>query len=155
MQNFLLLKEVAKSDRPILLKRGPSSTLEEWMMAAEYIMDGGNYQVMFCERGIRTFEDYTRNTLDLSMVPALHALSHLPVIVDPSHGTGRWNLVTPMAKAALAAGADGLIIEVHPQPEKALSDGKQSLTPENFSTMMKDLARLSQVLERDLKGVEG
>ncbi len=155
MQNFLLLKEVAKSNRPILLKRGPSSTLEEWMMAAEYIMDGGNYQVMFCERGIRTFEDYTRNTLDLSMVPALHALSHLPVIVDPSHGTGRWNLVTPMAKAALAAGADGLIVEVHPQPEKALSDGKQSLTPENFSTMMKDLARLSQVLERDLKGVEG
>lgn len=155
MQNFLLLKEVAKSNRPILLKRGPSSTLEEWMMAAEYIMDGGNYQVMFCERGIRTFEDYTRNTLDLSMVPALHALSHLPVIVDPSHGTGRWHLVAPMAKAALAAGADGLIVEVHPHPDKALSDGKQSLTPQNFNLMMKDLARLSHVLERDLKGVEG
>ncbi|CAA7602041.1 3-deoxy-8-phosphooctulonate synthase/3-deoxy-7-phosphoheptulonate synthase [Acididesulfobacillus acetoxydans] len=152
MQNFYLLKEVAKVDRPVLLKRGPSSTLEEWMMAAEYIMDGGNYRVMFCERGIRTFEEYTRNTLDLSMVPALHELSHLPVIVDPSHGTGRWNLVAPMAKAALAAGADGLIVEVHPQPEKALSDGKQSLTPENFRLMMRDLSRLAQVLDRELKG---
>lgn len=155
MQNFLLLKEVAKSNRPVLLKRGLSSTLEEWMMAAEYIMDGGNYQVMFCERGIRTFENYTRNTLDLSMVPALHALSHLPVIVDPSHGTGRWHLVAPMAKAALAAGADGLIVEVHPQPDKALSDGKQSLTPENFHLMMQDLANLCKVLDRHLKGVEG
>ncbi|MHB1652282.1 MAG: 3-deoxy-7-phosphoheptulonate synthase [Desulfitobacteriaceae bacterium] len=154
MQNFLLLKEVAKSDRPVLLKRGPSSTLEEWMMAAEYIMDGGNYNVIFCERGIRTFENYTRNTLDLSMVPALHALSHLPVIVDPSHGTGKWHLVSPMAKAALAAGADGLIVEVHPQPEKALSDGKQSLTPDNFQTMMKELARLAKVFDRNLKGVE-
>lgn len=154
MQNFLLLKEVAKTNRPILLKRGPSSTLEEWMMAAEYIMDGGNYQVIFCERGIRTFENYTRNTLDLSMVPALHTLSHLPVIVDPSHGTGRWNLVAPMSKAALAAGADGLIVEVHPRPEKALSDGKQSLTPENFTNMMKDLNILAQALGRSLKGVE-
>lgn len=153
MQNFYLLKEVAKVNRPVLLKRGPSSTLEEWMMAAEYIMDGGNYQVMFCERGIRTFEDYTRNTLDLSMVPALHTLSHLPVIVDPSHGTGRWNLVAPMANAALAAGADGLMVEVHPQPEKALSDGKQSLTPDNFQKMMKDLARLAQVLDREMKEV--
>lgn len=117
-------------------------------------MDGGNYQVMFCERGIRTFENYTRNTLDLSMVPALHALSHLPVIVDPSHGTGRWDLVSPMSKAAIAAGADGLIVEVHPQPEKALSDGKQSLTPNNFRTMMNELASLSEVLGRSLKGVE-
>jgi len=150
MQNFILLKEVAKCGKPVLLKRGPSATLEEWMMAAEYIMDGGNYQVMFCERGIRTFESYTRNTLDLSMVPALHALSHLPVIVDPSHGTGKWHLVHPMAKAALAAGADGLIVEVHPHPEKAVSDGKQSLTPERFQTMMNDLSRLTSVLDREL-----
>ncbi len=150
MQNFVLLKEVAKCGKPVLLKRGPAATLEEWMMAAEYILDGGNYQVMFCERGIRTFESYTRNTLDLSMVPALHALSHLPVIVDPSHGTGRWPLVHPMAKAALAAGADGLIIEVHPHPEKAVSDGKQSLTPEKFQIMMADLARLTTVLDRQL-----
>ena len=150
MQNFILLKEVAKSGKPVLLKRGPSATLEEWMMAAEYIMDGGNYQVMFCERGIRTFENYTRNTLDLSMVPALHALSHLPVIVDPSHGTGKWQLVHPMAKAALAAGADGLIVEVHPQPEKAVSDGKQSLTPVRFRKMMEDLSRLAPVLDREL-----
>jgi len=150
MQNFVLLKEAAKCGKPVLLKRGPSATLEEWMMAAEYIMAGGNYQVMFCERGIRTFETYTRNTLDLSMVPALHALSHLPVIIDPSHGTGRWQLVHPMAKAALAAGADGLIVEVHPHPEKAVSDGKQSLTPEKFEIMMKDLARLMPALDRKL-----
>ena len=150
MQNFVLLKEVAKSGKPVLLKRGPSATLEEWMMAAEYIMDGGNYQVMFCERGIRTFESYTRNTLDLSMVPALHALSHLPVIVDPSHGTGKWQLVPPMAKAALAAGADGLLVEVHPHPEKAVSDGKQSLTPEKFKVMMNDLVRLTAALDRQM-----
>lgn len=153
MQNFFLLKEVAKTNKPVLLKRGPSATLEEWMMAAEYIMDGGNYQVIFCERGIRTFENYTRNTLDLSMVPALQSLSHLPVIVDPSHGTGRWNLVPAMAKAAIAAGADGLIVEVHPQPEKALSDGKQSLTLANFQTMMQELERLSVAVGRSLKGV--
>ncbi|MGI1658614.1 MAG: 3-deoxy-7-phosphoheptulonate synthase [Desulfitobacterium sp.] len=152
MQNFILLKEVAKTNKPVLLKRGPSATLEEWMMAAEYILDGGNNQVMFCERGIRTFENYTRNTLDLSMVPALHALSHLPVIVDPSHGTGRWNLVPAMAKAAVAAGADGLIIEVHPQPEKAMSDGKQSLTIPNFTTMMDELESLSTALGRPVKG---
>ncbi|KGP76947.1 3-deoxy-7-phosphoheptulonate synthase [Desulfosporosinus sp. Tol-M] len=150
MQNFVLLKEVAKCGKPVLLKRGPSATLEEWMMAAEYILDGGNYQVMFCERGIRTFESYTRNTLDLSMVPALHALSHLPIIVDPSHGTGKWQLIHPMAKAALAAGADGLIVEVHPHPEKAVSDGKQSLTPEKFQIMMADLARLTTALDRQL-----
>lgn len=150
MQNFNLLKEVAKINKPILLKRGPSATLEEWMLAAEYILDGGNAQVMFCERGIRTFENYTRNTLDLSMVPALHALSHLPVIVDPSHGTGRWELVAPMAKAAIAAGADGLIVEVHPQPEKALSDGKQSLNFPNFQKMMTELEQIAQVLDRSL-----
>jgi 3-deoxy-7-phosphoheptulonate synthase len=153
MQNFILLKEAAKSGKPVMLKRGPSATLEEWMMAAEYIMDGGNYQVMFCERGIRTFEGYTRNTLDLSMVPALHTLSHLPVIVDPSHGTGRWQLVHPMAKAALAAGADGLIVEVHPHPEKAVSDGKQSLTPEKFKIMMQDLAGLGRALGRPIGDV--
>ncbi|HHY26813.1 MAG TPA: 3-deoxy-7-phosphoheptulonate synthase [Desulfitobacterium dehalogenans] len=152
MQNFFLLKEVAKTNKPILLKRGPSATLEEWMMAAEYIMDGGNYQVMFCERGIRTFENYTRNTLDLSMVPALHSLSHLPVIVDPSHGTGRWNLVPSMTKAAVAAGADGIIVEVHPHPEKAVSDGKQSLTLDNFSSMMEELETLAQALGRPVKG---
>lgn len=150
MQNFVLLKEVAKCPKPVLLKRGPAATLEEWMMAAEYILAGGNNQVMFCERGIRTFEGYTRNTLDLSMVPALHALSHLPVIVDPSHGTGKWELVHPMAKAALACGADGLIVEVHPQPDKAVSDGKQSLTPERFKIMMADLTRLTAVLDRRL-----
>lgn len=153
MQNFLLLKEVAKSCRPVMLKRGLSATLEEWMMAAEYIMDGGNYQVMFCERGIRTFETYTRNTLDLSMVPALHSLSHLPVIVDPSHGTGHWQLVQPMARAAIAAGADGLMVEVHPHPEKAVSDGKQSLTPNNFQTMMQDLGKIAQAVGRSMKGV--
>lgn len=152
MQNFFLLKEVAKTNKPIMLKRGPSATLEEWMMAAEYIMDGGNYQVIFCERGIRTFENYTRNTLDLSMVPALQSLSHLPVIVDPSHGTGRWNLVPAMAKAAVAAGADGLIVEVHPQPERAVSDGKQSLTVSNFQAMMEELEKLSKALGRSLKG---
>lgn len=153
MQNFNLLKEVAKTDRPILLKRGPSATLEEWMLAAEYILDGGNPNVIFCERGIRTFENYTRNTLDISMVPALHALSHLPVIVDPSHGTGRWQLVAPMAQAAIAAGADGLIVEVHPHPEKALSDGKQSLTPPNFQKMMSDLEKIAEVFNRSiLKG---
>ena len=155
MQNFLLLKELGRVNKPVLLKRGPSATLEEWMMAAEYIMDAGNYQVIFCERGIRTFETYTRNTLDLSMVPALHALSHLPVIVDPSHGTGRWQLVHPMAKAAIAAGADGLIVEVHPQPEKAVSDGKQSLTPHNFREMMDDLVTLGNALGRPLEGVRG
>ncbi|NMA69374.1 MAG: 3-deoxy-7-phosphoheptulonate synthase [Desulfitobacterium sp.] len=152
MQNFFLLKEVAKSSKPVMLKRGPSATLEEWMMAAEYIMDGGNYQVIFCERGIRTFENYTRNTLDLSMVPALKSLSHLPVIVDPSHGTGRWDLVSSMTKAAIAAGADGILVEVHPQPEKALSDGKQSLTFENFASMMEEIRVLASALGRRVKG---
>lgn len=154
MQNFHLLKEVAKAGKPVLLKRGPAATLEEWLLAAEYILDGGNFQVMLCERGIRTFENYTRNTLDLSMVPALHALSHLPVIVDPSHGTGRWRLVDPMARAALAAGADGLIVEVHPQPDKSVSDGKQSLTPENFQKMMTGLNKIAAAVDRKLAGVQ-
>jgi len=145
MQNFVLLKEAGKSKKPILLKRGQSSTLKELLMSAEYIMAQGNEQVVLCERGIRTFEEYTRNTCDLSAVPALHELSHLPVIVDPSHGTGVRSLVTPIAKAAIAAGADGLIVEVHPKPEEAFSDGAQSLTPEQFSTLMdwvRQLARL-------------
>lgn len=150
MQNFFLLREVGKIDKPVLLKRGPSATFEEWIMAAEYILAGGNNKVMFCERGIRTFENYTRNTLDLSAVPVLKQLSHLPVIVDPSHGTGRWDLVHPMAMAAVAAGADGLIIEVHPDPSKALSDGPQSLTPDNFQLLMNDLQKLTQVVNRDL-----
>jgi 3-deoxy-7-phosphoheptulonate synthase len=150
MQNFFLLREVAKAGKPVLLKRGPSATFEEWIMAAEYIMAGGNYQVMFCERGIRTFENYTRNTLDLSAVPVLKQLSHLPVIVDPSHGTGRWNLVQPMAMAAVAAGAHGLMVEVHPEPSKALSDGPQSLNPENFHNLMGNLRQLAGVVGKQL-----
>jgi 3-deoxy-7-phosphoheptulonate synthase len=150
MQNFFLLREVAKAGKPVLLKRGPSATFEEWIMAAEYIMAGGNYQVMFCERGIRTFENYTRNTLDLSAVPVLKQLSHLPVIVDPSHGTGRWNLVQPMAMAAVAAGAHGLMVEVHPEPAKALSDGPQSLNPENFHNLMGNLRQLAGVVGKQL-----
>lgn len=140
MQNFVLLKELSQAGKPVLLKRAPSASIEEWLMAAEYIMAGGNDQVVLCERGIRTFETYTRNTLDLSAVPVVHQLSHLPIIVDPSHGTGSWRLVGPMAKAAVAAGADGLIIEVHPHPEEAVSDGPQSLTPSHFEQLMLDLS---------------
>jgi 3-deoxy-7-phosphoheptulonate synthase len=136
MQNFSLLKEVGKARTPVLLKRGMANTIKDLLLSAEYIMSQGNYQVILCERGIRTFEDYTRNTCDLSAVPALHELSHLPVIVDPSHGTGVRSLVTPMAKAAVAAGADGLIIEVHPKPEDAFSDGAQSLEPSQFDALM-------------------
>lgn len=150
MQNFALLKEVAKFNKPVLLKRGLSSTIEEWIMAAEYIMSSGNHQVILCERGIRTFETYTRNTLDLSAVPAIKHLSHLPVIVDPSHGTGGWRFVQPMARAAIAAGADGLIIEVHPRPSEAVSDGPQSLTPERFAVVMDDLEKIANVMERRL-----
>lgn len=148
MQNFVLLREVAKSSRPVLLKRGPSATIEEWLMAAEYIMSGGNYNVVLCERGVRTYETYTRNTLDLSAIPAVKHLSHLPVIADPSHGTGRWRMVAPMSRAAVAAGADGLIIEVHPCPEEALSDGPQSLTPENFAALMGDLQTIAGAVGR-------
>lgn len=129
MQNFRLLQAVGRSDKPVLLKRGLSATITEWLNAAEYIVSAGNEQVMLCERGIRTYETFTRNTLDLSAVAAVKELSHLPIIVDPSHGTGRWQMVRPMARAAVAAGADGLIVEVHPHPEMALSDGDQSLTP--------------------------
>jgi 3-deoxy-7-phosphoheptulonate synthase len=145
MQNFALLKDIGKFKKPVLLKRGQSSTLKELLMSAEYIMSQGNEQVILCERGIRTFEEYTRNTCDLSAVPALKELSHLPVIVDPSHGTGVRSLVTPLAKAAIAVGADGLIIEVHPHPEAAFSDGAQSLTPEQFEILMEWVRKLAQL----------
>ncbi|MDH7576294.1 MAG: 3-deoxy-7-phosphoheptulonate synthase [Bacillota bacterium] len=148
MQNFFLLREVAKIEKPVLLKRGPSATIEEWLMAAEYIMLGGNHQIVLCERGIRTFETFTRNTLDLSAVPVIKQLSHLPVIVDPSHGTGKWWLVQPMARAAVAAGADGLMVEVHPSPSDALSDGQQSLTPENFRSLIAGVREVSQAVGR-------
>jgi len=150
MQNFQLLKAVGRLNKPVLLKRGMAATLNEWLNAAEYIMNEGNYNVILCERGIRTFEDYTRNTLDLSAVAAVKMISHLPVIVDPSHGTGVWKLVGPMARAAVAAGADGLMIEVHPNPALALSDGKQSLTPKKFNLLMKDLAAIAHVMGRTL-----
>jgi 3-deoxy-7-phosphoheptulonate synthase len=143
MQNYYLLRELGKIRKPVLLKRGLSATIEEWLMAAEYILSGGNYDVILCERGIRTFEPYTRNTLDLSAVPMVKQLSHLPVIVDPSHGTGLSSLVPAMSKAALAAGADGLMIEVHPNPPEALSDGPQSLTPEQFDRLIRELKGVS------------
>ncbi len=136
MQNFSLLDEAGRADKPVMVKRGQSATYEDWLLAAEYVMAGGNERVILCERGIRTFETFTRNTMDLNAIPAIHRLSHLPVVADPSHGTGRWYLVTPMARAAAAVGADGLIIEVHPTPDEAKSDGAQSLTFENFSLLM-------------------
>jgi 3-deoxy-7-phosphoheptulonate synthase len=150
MQNFVLLKELGKIKKPILLKRGMSATLEELLLSAEYILSQGNYQVILCERGIRTFENYTRNTLDLSAVPALKLLSHLPVIVDPSHATGKWRLVSPMAKAAIAAGADGLLIEVHPDPKSSLSDGAQTLKIDTFTQLMKELRPIVQAVGREL-----
>ncbi|MGH7380459.1 MAG: 3-deoxy-7-phosphoheptulonate synthase [Candidatus Methylomirabilales bacterium] len=150
MQNFRLLKEVGSHRKPILLKRGMSSSIKELLMSAEYILSEGNYNVILCERGIRTFEDFTRNTLDLSAVPALKSLTHLPVIVDPSHGTGKWDLVPPMALAAVAAGADGLMVEVHPKPEDALSDGPQALVPKRFERLMADLTALAPVVGRIL-----
>lgn len=150
MQNFRLLLEVGTVDKPVLLKRGLSSTIKEWLMAAEYVMSEGNHKVMLCERGIRTFETATRNTLDLSAVPLLKELTHLPVIVDPSHGVGKRSLVAPMAKAAVAAGADGLLIEVHSNPEKALSDGDQSLTPDAFSNLMQELRPVAEAVGREL-----
>ena len=148
MQNFALLKEVAIMKLPVLLKRGSAATIEEWLMAAEYIVSGGNGQVVLCERGIRTFEPYTRNTLDLNAVPVIKRLSHLPVIVDPSHGTGIWWLIDPMAKAAVAAGADGLIVEIHPCPGEAVSDGHQSLSLVNFSQLMTELTVLVDAVGR-------
>ena len=150
MQNFNLLKEVGKTRKPVLLKRGMSSTIKEFLMSAEYILSEGNFNVMLCERGIRTFEDATRFTLDISAVPLVKSLSHLPIIIDPSHATGRWGLVGSASKAAIAAGADGLIIEVHPNPEEALSDGEQSLYPENFSKLMVELRRVAAAVDRDI-----
>ena len=150
MQNFELLKELGKTDKPILLKRGLSATIEEWLMSAEYIMAGGNDNVILCERGIRTFENYTRNTLDLSAIPAVKKLSHLPVVVDPSHAAGMWWMVEPLAKAAVAVGADGLIIEVHNDPPHALCDGAQSILPSDFDTLMQELRPLAQCLGREL-----
>lgn len=145
MQNFDLLKELGKTNKPILLKRGLSATIEEWLMSAEYIMAGGNENIILCERGIRTYETYTRNTLDLSAIPVIKKLSHLPVIVDPSHASGYWYLVEPLAKAAIAVGADGLMIEVHNNPQCALSDGQQSLKPELFDKVMKKVKALAEI----------
>jgi 3-deoxy-7-phosphoheptulonate synthase len=150
MQNFRLLLEVGMVDKPILLKRGLSATIKEWLMSAEYIMSKGNQKVMLCERGIRTFETATRNTLDLSAIPVLKQLTHLPVVVDPSHGVGKWDLVAPMSRAAVAAGADALIIEVHTNPEEALSDGEQSLKPDMFAQMMKELKPVAQAVGREI-----
>ena len=150
MQNFELLKELGKTKTPILLKRGLSATIEEWIMSAEYIMAGGNENVILCERGVRTFETFTRNTLDLSAIPAVKKLSHLPVIVDPSHAAGLWWMVEPLAKAAIAVGADGLLIEVHNNPEHAKCDGAQSLKPERFARLMGELKGIAQIVGRDL-----
>lgn len=150
MQNFDLLQRVGRTKMPVILKRGLSSNIEEWLNAAEYIMNEGNYNIILCERGIRTFETYTRNTLDLSSVPIIKETSHLPIIVDPSHGTGKWNLVTPMARAGIAAGADGLMIEVHPNPQVALSDGNQSLNFESFSILMDEIGKIAPILKREL-----
>jgi len=148
MQNFSLLKRAGRARKPVLLKRGMSATLEEFLMAAEYVMSEGNYNVILCERGVRTFADHTRNTLDLSIVPAVQRLSHLPIIVDPSHGTGKRNKVTPLSRAAVAVGADGLIVEVHPDPDKALSDGNQSLYPDQFDSLMVEVRQIARVLGR-------
>ena len=143
MQNFSLLKRAGRARKPVLLKRGMSATLEEFLMAAEYMMSEGNYKVILCERGVRTFADHTRNTLDLSIVPAVQRLSHLPIVVDPSHGTGKRNKVTPLSRAAIAVGADGLIVEVHHKPDRALSDGMQSLYPEQFDELMKQVRQIA------------
>jgi len=150
MQNFRLLKEVGLCKKPVLLKRGISATIKEWLMSAEYIMSGGNHSVILCERGIRTYETATRNTLDLSAIPVLKQMTHLPVIVDPSHAVGKWDLVAPMAKAAVAAGADGLIIEVHSNPEEALCDGEQSLKPKGFKQLMEEMKPIAAALGREL-----
>ena len=150
MQNFQMLKALGESKKPIMLKRGLSATISEWLNAAEYIMNGGNENVIFCERGIRTYETFTRNTLDLSAVAAIKELSHLPIVVDPSHGTGRRAMVAPMSRAAIAAGADALMIEVHPHPEIALSDGNQSLTPEDFKNLMENLSDIAKAVGRIL-----
>ena len=150
MQNYALLHAVGESDRPVLLKRGMMSTLQELLMSAEYILSHGNHKVMLCERGIRTFETYTRNTFDINAIPALKSLTHLPIVADPSHGTGKWDLVAAVSKAAVAAGVDGLIIEVHPHPSRALSDGVQSLRPESFAQLMSELQTVAQAVGREM-----
>jgi len=150
MQNFNLLRELGKVRKPVLLKRGVAATFEEWLLSAEYIYAGGNYDVVLCERGIRTFETYTRNTMDISAIPIIQKLSHLPITADPSHGTGRRDKVSPMARASVAAGADALLIEVHHNPEKALSDGAQSLYPEQFSKLMKELRLIAEAVGRKI-----
>ena len=150
MQNFDLLKQLGQLDRPILLKRGLNATYEEWIMSAEYIMAAGNENVILCERGIRTFETYTRNTLDLQSIPVLRRLTHLPVVVDPSHAGGKWWLVEPMSKAAIAAGADGLMVEVHNDPECALCDGAQSLKPAKYDTLIKEVTQIAKVIGKQM-----
>jgi 3-deoxy-7-phosphoheptulonate synthase len=150
MQNYALLHAVGEAQRPVLLKRGMMSTIEEMLMAAEYILSHGNNRVILCERGIRTFETYTRNTMDINAVPLLKQLSHLPVVADPSHGTGKWELVAPISRAAVAAGADGLIVEVHPHPEAALSDGAQSLKPGRFAELLQSLRPVAEAVGRTL-----
>lgn len=152
MQNFVLLDEVGKANRPVMLKRGISATIQEWLLAVEYILSQGNRQVILCERGIRTFETYTRNTMDISAIPIINKLTHLPIIADPSHGTGKWYLVAPMALAAVAAGADGLMVEVHPTPDAALKDGAQSLTFENFEALMRQVAPVAAAVRRSTAG---
>jgi 3-deoxy-7-phosphoheptulonate synthase len=146
MQNYALLKAIGKLDKPVMLKRGMAATIKEWLLAAEYIMNEGNHNVILCERGVRTFGEETRNTMDLSSIPLVQQLSHLPVIADPSHGTGRWELVTPMARAAVAVGADGIMVEVHPEPQNALSDGPQSLKPKNYKLMMEEINAINASL---------
>ena len=150
MQNFNLLKELAHVRKPVLLKRGIAATIEEWLLSAEYLMAGGNYEVILCERGIRTFETYTRNTMDISAIPIIKKLSHLPIVADPSHGTGRRDQVLPMARAAVAAGADGLIVEVHYDPDKAMSDAAQTLSAEQFEVLMKQCRTIATAVERSL-----
>lgn|SRR5690348_1585923 len=150
MQNFSLLKRAGKAKKPILLKRGMSATLDEFLMAAEYVLSEGNYQVMLCERGVRTFSDHTRNTLDLSMIPAVQSRSHLPILVDPSHGTGKRNKVLPLSRAAVAVGADGLLVEVHNDPDRALSDGMQSILPEEFEQLIGEVRQIAGVLHRTI-----
>jgi len=150
MQNFNLLRELGNQRKPVLLKRGIAATIEELLLSAEYILAGGNYDVILCERGIRTFENYTRNTMDISAIPVVKKLSHLPIVADPSHGTGRRDKVAPMARAAVAAGADGLLMEVHPDPDHALSDGAQSLQPAQFEELMKQLRMIAPAVGRTI-----
>jgi len=148
-----LLKRAGRCKKPVMVKRGMSATLEEFLMAAEYVMSEGNYNVILCERGVRTFADHTRNTLDLSVVPAVQRLSHLPIVVDPSHGTGKRNKVTPLSRAAIAVGADGLMVEVHPEPDKALSDGMQSLYPDQFDELMAQVRQIAPVVRRTVVAI--